>query len=613
MASLWNQKDLAEPPMCCTVVSVTPDNTGHLSELKDILQECVTQLDSQSHLSAEVFVLSSLIYKKNCQLRLDKAMQGLKLVSKCLTRYSGVDIHQIAVKLLEGFSSYSSESVPKTSLYLPSQQAMEHFLVKLVGVTCLLSQAVGYAVHTFILIQQRLCRGHLTTTYIVFLSAISRVWAICKSQALVFLSWYTRLLPAIHVLTPTEVKWIPDNDSLPADLAQHVYAVTGVHIGTRKQDDDLTDMFEKIRNEHEESMKIEGQIDQGEGHIKDETDTYNNNEDIGVPIKKLRTVNHQAEDSKRKQKNSDEIKKLPSKKKTVLSAETNHHLRDREYFLGCVKEAHSFVELKSLLINVKKHTPSTSHFQSDWKTSMTGIKSLKKKSSLRGKSGEKAIVTMRDLKHAKYLVRSLVIKYSTFRDLSTDKNVISACESMQKTKTQELKEADAGKTAPDPDPSSSPNLETGRLDSELQKKRKHLKSVIKILKESSQFELAGKIVHICSAECGKLRKQLQQVLKQLKKTKNVEVRDLQREMDLLNEVDSLLENAAVQQLKLKNSSVLQTSKSVINKGKSKPSKNKEDRVHAQKQLVEQQNDMTQAIKIKKVTKLGKDKTVRKKH
>ena len=40
-------------------------------------------------------------------------------------------------------------SVAKESLYLPSRQVMEHFLVKLMGVTCVLSQTVNYAVHTF--------------------------------------------------------------------------------------------------------------------------------------------------------------------------------------------------------------------------------------------------------------------------------------------------------------------------------------------------------------------------------------------------------------------------------------------------------------------------------
>ena len=298
----------------------------------------------------------------------------------------------------------------------------------------------------------------------------------------------------------------------------------------------------------------------------------------------------------------DEVAQLPSKK---------DNFTNRQNLIGCVKTSHNFVELKSVLNRLKKQIPVSQEFLADWKMSLTAVKQCKTKSSPSEGIGEESTEQMKFLKKAKRSVRNLVNKYCKLTDSSRDQNANLSCTTLDEEK-QEFKLVDSAVTDSNHDLRSKHNLDLDlNLSTEVKTKRNHLKKVIKHLRTNSDFEHEGKIINITSVESEKLRKQLQQLLKNSKKLSTVKKRDFQREIELLNGVDSLLEKTAAEKVE-RNRSVLQSQKNSKNKGKRKIPKSKEGKLRVHTGLEETQKEKLHIIKTKKLKKLRKGSTVGKK-
>ncbi|PVD25711.1 hypothetical protein C0Q70_13371 [Pomacea canaliculata] len=67
-------------------------------------------------------------------------------------------------------------------------------------------------------VKRHLSCGILIGLNLTFLALLSRIWARCRSLSEAYQKWYQDLYPVLFVLTPTNVRWLPEGQELPCDL-----------------------------------------------------------------------------------------------------------------------------------------------------------------------------------------------------------------------------------------------------------------------------------------------------------------------------------------------------------------------------------------------------------
>ncbi|XP_061191655.1 uncharacterized protein LOC133199846 [Saccostrea echinata] len=106
------------------------------------------------------------------------------------------------------------------SVYLPTQQMMEHLLVKLMGAKHLYKQTTKYCFTAYIHLKQQLSIGTLVPQNLTLMALISRLWVLAKTCLLNCTRWYGELYPCLEVFVPTVHPWLPDGVVLPNTIAE---------------------------------------------------------------------------------------------------------------------------------------------------------------------------------------------------------------------------------------------------------------------------------------------------------------------------------------------------------------------------------------------------------
>ncbi|XP_048733985.2 uncharacterized protein LOC125650080 [Ostrea edulis] len=215
MQAVWNNRLLKPPP---TISLSTPlKERGKVTLVLNVLKEMQNVKDKQSALNIEEFALCRIIYKLNSQLRSEKTLQFLKRIKVCLTKLAGMKIEKAVDDILH---ILQQSNLMARNTYLPSQQMMEHLLVKLMGVRNLYRQTINYCFTAYVHLKQQLTIGTLVPQNLALMALVSRLWVLTRTCFYSCTHWYEELRPCLGLFLPIEHPWLPDDVVLPNTIAE---------------------------------------------------------------------------------------------------------------------------------------------------------------------------------------------------------------------------------------------------------------------------------------------------------------------------------------------------------------------------------------------------------
>lgn len=273
---MFNTRRLKLPPTCCMKNTVNKYSSEQIDVCKGVLHECVSVLSNLSPWSTEQFVLSRLIYKMNCQFRNNKSLQMLKRVQVCVSRYCEMKILQHVKELKE---LLKSDSISSIEVFLPSRQMLESLLVQMMGAAALLTQTARYCLNAYEYLKANLEIGYFIPQNMLFLSVICRIWALCRSTCLYYVSWYNQLYDMLDHLEAAKVPWLTEDILLPSDLNKWI----------KQENSDFEDLKmgsssvpaeEEIQSRFPLSSCVNGEF----LNDRDNKEMEDDSEDVGCPI-----------------------------------------------------------------------------------------------------------------------------------------------------------------------------------------------------------------------------------------------------------------------------------------------------------------------------------------
>ncbi|XP_052105878.1 uncharacterized protein LOC127738596 [Mytilus californianus] len=202
------------PPTCYLKTLLIKKVEDGFSVVKEMLSDSLTILEKQESLSMESYVLSRMLYKMNSQWRSEKSLQGLKRIKTCLNRYKDLKLIEYVAELKDHFDGcdlYLGE------IYLPAQQMIVYLLRKVICLASLMTQMCNYCKYTYVYISQNLSIGNFIPQNMVFLSMVSRIWALGKSLGLHSARWYEGINRCLDVFPQTQVQTVTAD--LPSTLS----------------------------------------------------------------------------------------------------------------------------------------------------------------------------------------------------------------------------------------------------------------------------------------------------------------------------------------------------------------------------------------------------------
>uniref|UniRef100_K1RXZ8 Nucleolus and neural progenitor protein-like N-terminal domain-containing protein n=1 Tax=Magallana gigas TaxID=29159 RepID=K1RXZ8_MAGGI len=137
--SVWNNRFLRPPPVISLPAPLMQQDKVKI--VLKILKEMQEDKEKQDILVQEKFILSRIIYKLNAQLRSEKTLQCLKRIKVCLSKLTEMKME----KTVEDYLGILKQSnLMARTPYLPSQQMIEHLLVRLIGARYLYRQIANF-------------------------------------------------------------------------------------------------------------------------------------------------------------------------------------------------------------------------------------------------------------------------------------------------------------------------------------------------------------------------------------------------------------------------------------------------------------------------------------
>ncbi|XP_071162818.1 DNA ligase 1-like [Mytilus edulis] len=191
------------PPTCYIKTLLIKKVEDGFSAMKEMLSDSLAILEKQDSLTMESYVLSRMVYKMNSQWRREKSMQGLKRIKTCLNRYKDLKLFEYVAELKDHFDGcdlYLGE------VYLPAQQMIVYLLRQMMCLARLMTQMCNYCKYTYVYISQNISIGNFIPQNMVFLSMVSRIWALGKSLGLHSARWYEGIYKCLDVFPQTQVQ-----------------------------------------------------------------------------------------------------------------------------------------------------------------------------------------------------------------------------------------------------------------------------------------------------------------------------------------------------------------------------------------------------------------------
>ncbi|CAH1793016.1 unnamed protein product [Owenia fusiformis] len=282
----WNQISVPLPPCATVQVDLDRLNRGMIGKVCAKLPEYLETILNQQCLSTEMFILNKLIYVANNQLRQEKCLQGLKKIHRCLKRWCHLSLN----KDLDHYCKVLPKAVlaTTTKLYIPSLIMTEHILLRLQGASNLLARAATYCTETYPLFLQLMENDYLIPKQLIFVSIVSRIFALVRLLLIQTVEAYQTLLPLrLALLKSNTIKNqehdFPENilESLGADIVnlvtakQHIINRKLYMVGVEKLNiQRYFDMFSTSQQPENESIHHDEDV------INDEQDKDDNNDDI---------------------------------------------------------------------------------------------------------------------------------------------------------------------------------------------------------------------------------------------------------------------------------------------------------------------------------------------
>ncbi|XP_063427975.1 uncharacterized protein LOC134711353 [Mytilus trossulus] len=202
------------PPTCYIKTLLIKKVEDGFNAMKEMLSDSLTILEKQESLTMESYVLSRMVYKMNSQWRREKSMQGLKRIKTCLNRYKDLKLVEYVAELKDHFDGcdlYLGE------VYLPAQQMIVYLLRQMMCLARLMTQMCNYCKYTYVYISQNISIGNFIPQNMVFLSMVSRIWALGKSLGLHSARWYEGIYKCLDVFPQTQVQTVTAD--LPSTLS----------------------------------------------------------------------------------------------------------------------------------------------------------------------------------------------------------------------------------------------------------------------------------------------------------------------------------------------------------------------------------------------------------
>ncbi|OPL21491.1 hypothetical protein AM593_02073, partial [Mytilus galloprovincialis] len=232
------------PPTCYIKTLLIKKVEDGFSAMKEMLSDSLAILEKQESLTMESYVLSRMVYKMNSQWRREKSMQGLKRIKTCLNRYKDLKLFEYVAELKDHFDRcdlYLGE------VYLPAQQMIVYLLRQMMCLARLMTQMCNYCKYTY-----NISIGNFIPQNMVFLSMVSRIWALGKSLGLHSARWYEGIYKCLDVFPQTQVQ--TGTVDLPSTLSSFL---TMEEFQTDSPEDNISPSPADLSIDPDEDMDVE--------------------------------------------------------------------------------------------------------------------------------------------------------------------------------------------------------------------------------------------------------------------------------------------------------------------------------------------------------------------
>jgi hypothetical protein len=230
MEDLWNLATLEPPPMVRLQYSKQTEMcqiivNQCLVKQFDLLESLFNKYDKKFEF--ERLLLEKIIYKNwNC-MRKETTLKIMKILLKAIKKHDSLQLKSLLTKFRTDQADYH-----KLNIHFVTRELHEYLLVRVYSSHKIVGYACELCVFLYKVIAERLSNAIYLPNNLVFLSTVSRIYAILKKFDQSYIQTYNSIRSNIDSVKKTDINWndgfdigvyplvieCPANDTIPLEI-----------------------------------------------------------------------------------------------------------------------------------------------------------------------------------------------------------------------------------------------------------------------------------------------------------------------------------------------------------------------------------------------------------